>query len=115
LASIPTELRPFLESSVSSLTAFQRGVLEELFREETVVRYPARAGQPSATIGGYKVIKKWLSYREKPLLGRVLTIDEVRYVQEMARRIATILLLQPALDANNESVKRQAFAWPSAR
>ena len=25
------------------------------------------------TIGGYQVIKKWLSYRERPLLGRDLT------------------------------------------
>ncbi len=27
-------------------------------------------------IGGYQVIKKWLSYREQPLLGRPLTIEE---------------------------------------
>jgi hypothetical protein len=32
------------------------------------------------TIGGYQVIKKWLSYREHPLLGRPLSKDEVRYV-----------------------------------
>lgn len=64
------------------------------------------------TIGGYQVIKKWLSYREQPLLGRPLTIDEVRYVQEMARRIAAILLLEPALDANYESVKQHTFPWP---
>ena len=54
------------------------------------------------TIGGYQVIKKWLSYRERPLLGRDLTVDEARYVTEMARRIAAILLLEPALDANYE-------------
>jgi len=64
------------------------------------------------TIGGYQVIKKWLSYREQPLLGRALTKDEVRYVQEMARRIAAILLLQPALDANYESIKQHTFPWP---
>ena len=29
------------------------------------------------TISGYPVIKKWLSYREKELLGRSLTVDEV--------------------------------------
>ena len=52
------------------------------------------------TIGGYPVIKKWLSYREKALLGRGLTIDEVRYVTETARRIAALIALQPALDAN---------------
>jgi len=71
---------------------------------------PARVWE--YTIGGYQVIKKWLSYREEPLLGRPLTIDEVRYVQEMARRIAAILLLEPALDANYESIKSHAFPWP---
>jgi len=64
------------------------------------------------TIGGYQVIKKWLSYREQPLLGRPLTKDEVRYVQEMARRIAAILLLEPALDANYEAIKKSTYAWP---
>ncbi|HJW76322.1 MAG TPA: type ISP restriction/modification enzyme [Thermoleophilia bacterium] len=57
------------------------------------------------TIGGYRVMKKWLSYREWPLLGRDLRPDEARYVTEMARRIAAILLLEPALDANYERVK----------
>jgi len=64
------------------------------------------------TIGGYQVIKKWLSYREQLLLGRPLTKDEVRYVQEMARRIAAIRLLEPALDANYESIKQHTFPWP---
>jgi hypothetical protein len=57
------------------------------------------------TIGGYQVIKKWLSYREKPLLGRGLTVDEVRYVTEMARRLAALVTLRPALDANYAAVK----------
>jgi type ISP restriction-modification system protein/N-6 DNA methylase len=64
------------------------------------------------SIGGYQVIKKWLSYREESLLGRPLIKDEVRYVQEIARRIAAILLLEPALNANYESVKQHTFPWP---
>jgi hypothetical protein len=64
------------------------------------------------TIGGYPVIKKWLSYREESLLGRSLIKDEVRHVQEVARRIAAILLLEPALNANYESVKQHTFPWP---
>ena len=56
------------------------------------------------TIGGYQVMKKWLSYRERPLLGRSLSVDEVREVTQMARRIAAILLLTPALDANYHAV-----------
>jgi hypothetical protein len=64
------------------------------------------------TIGGYQVIKKWLSYREEKLLGRAMTKDEVRWVQEMARRIAAILLLEPALDENYRAVKAHTYEWP---
>lgn len=63
------------------------------------------------TIGGYQVIKKWLSYREKPLLGRGLTVAEVRYVTETARRIAALLALQPALDANYRAVAGDTYAF----
>jgi len=54
----------------------------------------------SFTIGGYQVLKKWLSYREKPLLGRALTPAEVRYVRDTARRLAALRLLGPDLDTN---------------
>jgi hypothetical protein len=57
------------------------------------------------TIGGYQVIKKWLSYREHDLLGRPLTPDEAREVTHMARRIAALILLQPELDRNYQAVK----------
>jgi len=63
------------------------------------------------TIGGYQVIKKWLSYREKPLLGRGLTPDEVRYVTETARRLAALIALQPALDDNYHDVIRSPYDW----
>jgi hypothetical protein len=59
------------------------------------------------TIGGYQVIKKWLSYREKPLLGRGLTPEEVRYVTEMARRLTVLVALQPSLDDNYRNVIRK--------
>lgn len=52
------------------------------------------------TLGGYQVIKKWLSYREKDLLGRGLRPDEARDVTNIARRISAILLLESKLDAN---------------
>jgi hypothetical protein len=57
------------------------------------------------TIGGYQVIKKWLSYREFNLLGRALTPDEAREVTHMGRRIAALILLQPELDRNYQAVK----------
>jgi type I restriction-modification system DNA methylase subunit len=67
------------------------------------------------TIGGYQVIKKWLSYREQELLGRALKQEEVMEVTQMARRIATILLLEPELDANYESVKQSAYPWATQK
>lgn len=66
------------------------------------------------TIGGYQVIKKWLSYRERDLLGRPLTGEEAREVAAMARRIAALLLLEPTLDANYAVAKAAAYAWPGA-
>ena len=44
-------------------------------------------------LGGYQVLKKWLSYRERSILGRPLVPDEVEYFRDTARRIAAILLL----------------------
>ncbi len=43
------------------------------------------------TLGGYQVMKKWLSYRERRLL-----------------------LLQPALDANYQGVKAACYVWPKS-
>jgi hypothetical protein len=52
------------------------------------------------TLSGYQVIKKWLSYREQIVLSRALKLEEATYVSEMVRRIAAILMMTPALDAN---------------
>ena len=67
----------------------------------------------SYTLGGYQVMKKWLSYREKNLLGRGLTLEEVKEVMHMARRIAALLLLRPRLDANYQAVKAAVYSWPT--
>jgi len=64
-------------------------------------------------IGGYQVIKKWLSYREKGMLGRGLKVEEAEYVTEVVRRIAALILLQAELDANYETVKVDTWSWPS--
>ena len=44
-------------------------------------------------LGGYQVLKKWLSYRESKVLGRLLLPEEVEHFANTARRIAAILLL----------------------
>jgi hypothetical protein len=63
-------------------------------------------------IGGYQVIKKWLSYREQPLLGRSLTIQEAWEVTHMARRLTGIVLMEPALDEKYQTVKAHPYPWP---
>ena len=44
-------------------------------------------------LGGYQVLKKWLSYRERSVLKRPLHPEEVQHFTDTARRIAAILLL----------------------
>ena len=65
------------------------------------------------TIGGYQVMKKWLSYRERELLGRALALDEVTEVKQMARRIAAILLLEPKLNVNYRTITSSTYRWPA--
>ena len=43
-------------------------------------------------LGGYQVLKKWLSYRERNILGRPLRLEEVEHFTDTARRIGAILL-----------------------
>ena len=52
------------------------------------------------TLGGYQVLKKWLSYRESALLGRALTSDEAQDFTHHVRRIAAILAVHEKLDAH---------------
>jgi hypothetical protein len=52
------------------------------------------------TLGGYQVLKKWLSYRETAVLGRPLKPEEAREFMHIARRIASLLVLNAALDNN---------------
>ena len=62
-------------------------------------------------IGGYQVVKKWLSYRDKSMLGRGLKMEEAEYVTEMIRRIAVIVMMGDELDANYKRVKDDCYEW----
>ena len=42
-------------------------------------------------LGGYQVLKKWLSYRESGILDRPLKPEEVQHFADTARRIAALL------------------------
>lgn len=63
------------------------------------------------TIGGYQVLKKWLSYREFEVLGRSLKSEEAREFTTIARRIAALILLEPSLDTNYKTIKSDSYHW----
>ena len=44
-------------------------------------------------LGGYQILKKWLSYREGKILDRPLRLEEVQHLTDAARRIAAIVQL----------------------
>ena len=66
-------------------------------------------------IGGYQVIKKWLSYREKTLLGRSLTPEEIDEVTHMAGRLTALVLLEPLLNDNYHQAKDSSYQWPTSK
>ncbi len=59
-------------------------------------------------LGGYQVLKKWLSYRELGVLGRPLLDDEVPHFTETARRIAAILSYTRAVPSPHRHPVREA-------
>ena len=54
-------------------------------------------------LGGYQVLKKWLSYRECIVLARPLRPAEVRHFTDTTRRIAAILSIPPWQNSEDES------------
>jgi hypothetical protein len=46
------------------------------------------------------VLRKWLSYGDMSVLGRDLTVEEVRQFAKICRRLIELVLLGPRLDAN---------------
>ena len=48
----------------------------------------------SFRLGGYEVLKKWLSYREHEIIDRALTADETQQFSDVARRIASLLAIR---------------------
>ncbi len=109
--------RPYTLPEIQTLNASDRAILGthtyDIYLNE--IAYWQNIPEPvwNYTIGGYQVIKKWLSYREEPVLGRPLHRQEIQEVSQMARRIAAILWLEPALNQNYEAVKQATYPWAS--
>ena len=57
-------------------------------------------------LGGYQVLKKWLSYRERHVLDRPLRLEEIQHFTDTVRRIAAILLTaKQDPEANSANVR----------
>jgi len=63
------------------------------------------------TLGGYQVLKKWLSYREFDILARPLSGAEALDFSKTSRRITEILCMGPALDAAHAEAVQCALPW----
>ena len=107
-----TTERPYTaqeEKSLANSTAILGEKTVDVYLNDRVCWRNVPASVWEYTISGYAVIKKWLSYREKELLKRSLSVDEARYVTEMARRIAALMLLGPQLDESYRTVAKNPY------
>ena len=71
---------------------------------------PSRAWE--CRIGRYRAIRKWLSYRDRSILGRAISGEEAEHVTAMARRISILLLMTDRLDASYRACRDDAWEWP---
>ncbi|HEY3696750.1 type ISP restriction/modification enzyme [Phenylobacterium sp.] len=66
-------------------------------------------------LGGYPVLRKWLSYRDETVLGRALEASEVLHFSGVVRRITELLLHGPALDHIHDECRSAAIGWRDGR
>jgi Type ISP C-terminal specificity domain len=95
-----------------ALTLFGENTLDIYLNDNAYLRCVPRPVW-EYRIGGYQVIKKWLSYREQSVLGRALSIDELRTLRSMVQRLTGLVLLSHALDANYDAVRSAIWDWPA--
>ena len=57
------------------------------------------------TIGGYPVLRKWLSYRDTSVTNQLLSQEELEYFTKMVRRLAALRLLEPSLNRNYAKIR----------
>ena len=63
------------------------------------------------TIGGYQVLKKWLSYRDARVLKRALTNEEAREFSSTVKRLAVLVSLEADLDLNYANTLEGVWSW----
>jgi len=98
------EQRPRTEYEQSVVGPHERDLLGEEVIDVYLSDRVCWSGLPQAVwdfkIGGFQVLRKWLSYRDAAILRRALTVDEARQFRNIARRLTELVLMQPELDVN---------------
>ena len=69
----------------------ERGELVDVWLNDRVYWADVPRAVWEYRLGGYQVLKKWLSYREHKVLGRALRLEEVQWFSEVARRVSAVL------------------------
>ena len=87
------EQRPYTSKEQAALTATSLGATTfDIHLNDRAYWRNVPAAVWHYKLGGYQVLKKWLSYRERSILDRPLLPEEVQHFTDSARRIAAILL-----------------------
>lgn len=95
-------------AALDALGLSDESVVCDVYLSDRVFWSAIPLGAWQTVIGGYQVMKKWLSYRDFKVLGRDLTVAEAREVENMARRLTVLKSLEPALNENYcAAVKKQ--------
>ncbi|MCX4609473.1 type ISP restriction/modification enzyme [Streptomyces mirabilis] len=106
------DLRDRTAADSEGLADEDRDVLGEQVLDVYLNDHVRWRGVPGAAwdykIGGFQVLRKWLSYRDKRVLGRDLTTAEARAFRTIARRLTALVLLGQKLDANYLTVAEVA-------
>jgi hypothetical protein len=86
----------------------------DIYLNERVYWSAVPKGAWQFIIGGYQVMKKWLSYRDFKVLGRDLMVPEAREVEAMARRLTLLCALESQLNANYQQCAANSYPWNEA-
>jgi hypothetical protein len=87
-------------AALDALGLQEEALVCDVYLNERVYWRAVPRGAWQTVIGGYQVMKKWLSYRDAKVLGRDLTVAEAREVENMARRLVVLQALGSRLDEN---------------
>jgi predicted helicase len=91
--------------SAAEVLAFLGATTYDVYLNSNVIWRNIPAGVWRYTVGGYQVIKKWLSFREHKVLGRAISLEELDEVTKISGRIAALLLMGPNLDASYSQIR----------